>query len=640
MASNTLKKNPRNVDSPLYKTLTRLFSGPLVNYQSQQQRRYRRSQLNKYGSKFRSLSGMQFKKSTYNVYDGLRIKYLSEQNRAERYVDFDQMEYTPEIASSLDIYADEMTTFSDLQTLLRIVCHNDEIRNILHTLLYQVLNIEFNLYGWSRSMCKFGDYFLYLDVDEKLGIKSVLSLPGNEIERMEGEDKTNPNYIQYQWNSGGMTFENWQIAHFRILGNDKYAPYGTSVLEPARRIWRQLTLLEDAMMSYRVVRSPERRVFYIDVGNIAPADVEQFMEKVKTQMKRNTVVDADSGRADLRYNPMSVDEDYFVPMRGGSTTRVESLPGGQFTGDIDDVEYLRDKLFSALKVPRSYLARGKDADEDKTTLAQKDIRFARTVQRLQRSVVSEIEKVCLVHLYILGYRGDDLLSFKLKLNNPSKIAELQELEHWDKKFTVAANATEGYVSRQWVAKNLFNMTDDEFVRNEQEMFYDAKFNAAIEAAGEVSEGGAGGDMDLGDEEGELDLGGEEGELELGGEEEEETNLLAEPGEEELTEVDEDTIHYTFKDGATTTNKSNGKMYKPVAVDRRPQGARKRKVASEVDPTLYGGTARATGYKELRALANFTESKTSYEDVEDKILNSNVEIEKLIESLEKVNETKT
>jgi hypothetical protein len=642
MALNTPIKNPRNVDSPLYKTLTRLFSGPLVNYQSQQQRRYRRSQLNKYGSKFRSLSGMQFKKSTYNVYDGLRIKYLSEQNRAERYVDFDQMEYTPEIASSLDIYADEMTTFSDLQTLLRIICHNDEIRNILHTLLYQVLNIEFNLYGWSRSMCKFGDYFLYLDVDEKLGIKSVLSLPGNEIERMEGEDKTNPNYIQYQWNSGGMTFENWQIAHFRILGNDKYAPYGTSVLEPARRIWRQLTLLEDAMMSYRIVRSPERRVFYIDVGNIAPADVEQFMEKVKTQMKRNTVIDADSGRADLRYNPMSVDEDYFVPMRGGSTTRVESLPGGSFTGDIDDVEYLRDKLFSALKVPRSYLARGEGAEEDKTTLAQKDIRFARTVQRLQRSVVSEIEKICLVHLYILGYRGDDLLSFKLKLNNPSKIAELQELEHWDKKFTVAANATEGYVSRHWVAKHLFNMTDDEFIRNEQEMFYDAKFNAAIEAVGEADTGGGGGGLgDLGGEEGELDLGGEEGELDLGGEEEE-TNLLAEPGDEELTEADEDTIHYTFKDDATTTNKSKGKIYKPVKVDKRPAGAGDRSTDAVIQPFSYS-RGDPTGKRELDKLAKgyvFTESKTIYEDVEDKILNSNVEIEKLIESLEKVNENKT
>ena len=144
------------------------------------------------------------------------------------------MEYTPEIASALDIYADEMTTSSPLQQMLNITCPNEEIKSIIHTLFYSVLNIEFNLYGWARTMCKYGDYFLYLDIDEDIGVKSIIGLPPQEIERLEGEDKTNPDYVQFQWNSGGLTFENWQIAHFRILGNDKFAPYGTSVLEPAR----------------------------------------------------------------------------------------------------------------------------------------------------------------------------------------------------------------------------------------------------------------------------------------------------------------------------------------------------------------------------------------------------------------------
>jgi len=638
-------RNPRNEASPLYKVLTRLFSGPIVNYDSEQQKRFKRKQLDKYGTKFTSLSGKQFKKAEHNIYENYSAKYYASQNRAERYVDFDQMEYTPEIASTLDIYADEMTTFSDLQPLLHVVCHNDEIRSTLRTLLYDVLNVEFNLYGWARGMCKMGDYYLYLDVDEKIGVKSVLSLPSAEVERLEGEDKTNPNYIQYQWNSAGMTFENWQVAHFRILGNDKYAPYGTSVLEPARRIWRQLTMLEDAMMAYRIVRSPERRIFYIDVGAIAPEDVEQYMERVKTSLKRNQVVDPDTGRVDLRYNPMSIDEDYFIPVRGGQSSRIENLPGGAFTGDIDDVNYLRDKLFSALKIPRSYLARGEGAEEDKTTLAQKDIRFARTIQRLQRSVVSELEKICIVHLYVLGYRGTDLLSFKLKLNNPSKIAELQELEHWEKKFSVAGSATEGFVSRRWIATRLFNMTDEEFVRNEQEMFYDAKFRAAMEAAGQApEEGGDAGGLDLGGGD-ELDLGGEGEELDLGGEEEaggaeEESPLLATPGDEELTEADEDTIHYTFKDGMTTTNKSKGKMYQPVKTDRRSEGAKKRHNSAIANPV--GGqrtTARATGAEELNKLGKgyvFNESKTIYEDMESEILNSNKEIEKLIESLENKN----
>jgi len=274
-----------------------------------------------------------------------------------------------------------------------------------------VLNVDFNLFGWCRTMCKYGDFFLYLDIDERLGIQSTIGLPTHEIERLEGEDKTNPKYVQFQWNSGGLTFENFQIGHFRILGNDKYAPYGTSILEPARRIFRQLILLEDAMMAYRIVRSPERRAFYIDVGNVAPNDVEQYMQKVMTQMKRNQVVDSNTGRVDLRYNPMSVEEDYFIPVRGGVSSRVESLPGGTMTGDIDDVKYLRDKLFSALKVPASYLSQAEGADEDKTTLAQKDVRFARTIQRLQRSIVTELEKVGIIHLYTLGYKGADLISF-------------------------------------------------------------------------------------------------------------------------------------------------------------------------------------------------------------------------------------
>tara|TARA_R110002126_G_scaffold113696_4_gene252259 strand:- start:2144 stop:3961 length:1818 start_codon:yes stop_codon:yes gene_type:complete len=494
---------------------------------------------------FNSAQGLDFKKTSYNPYDNMTANIMQNQSRYERYVDFDQMEYTPEIASALDIYADEMTTSTTLSPLLKINCANDEIKIVLDNLFNNILNIESNLFGWCRSLCKFGDFILYLDIDETMGIKNTVSLPMDEVERMEGEDKTNPNYIQFQWNSGGLTFENWQVAHFRVLGNDKYAPYGTSVLEPSRRIWRQLTLLEDAMMAYRIVRSPERRVFYVDVGNIAPQEVEQFMQRVTTQMKRNQLIDSSTGRVDLRYNPMSIDEDYFIPVRGGNSSRVESLPGGQYTGDIDDVKYLRDKLFSALKVPMSYLSRGDGASEDKTTLAQKDIRFARTIQRLQRSVVSELEKIGLVHLYTLGYRGDDLISYKLQLNNPSKISELQELEHWKMKFDIAGAATEGFFSKRWISEKVLGMSDEEFLRNQREMFYDKKYASMLEKAGEEipasspDAGAGGGGLDLGGGGDDLDLGGDLGGDDAGGAadaggddaaaDEPDTALLAAPG---------------------------------------------------------------------------------------------------------------
>ena len=241
------------------------------------------------------------------------------------------------------------------------------------------------------------------------------------------------------------------------------------------------------MMAYRIVRSPERRVFYIDVGNISPEDVEQYIEQVKTQMKRNQIVDEDSGQVDLRYNAMSVDEDYYIPVRGSANnTRIETLAGGQFTGDIDDVNYLRDKLFSALKVPKAYLAQT-DAAEDKTTLSQKDIRFSRTIQRLQRVVVAELEKICIIHLYTLGFRDTDLTSFKIHLNNPSKIAELQELEHLRTKFDIAGAATDGFFSKRWVYKNIFKLDDEEVERMQIEMYGDALHGAEIEEAGTIPE---------------------------------------------------------------------------------------------------------------------------------------------------------
>jgi len=627
--------------------------------------------MDKYSKKFTSATGRDFKKTAYNPYDNLQANVMATQQRTERYVDFDQMEYTPEIASAIDIYADEMTTHSKLQKLLDIDCHNEEIKSILESLYYNVMNVEYNLFTWCRTMCKYGDFFLYLDIDQDTGIQSVIGLPSYEVERLEGEDKTNPNYIQFQWNSAGLTFENWQCAHFRILGNDKYNPYGTSILEPARRIWRQLTLLEDAMMAYRIVRSPERRVFYIDVGSIPPTDVEQYMQKVMTQMKRHQVVDPSTGRVDLRYNPLSIDEDYFIPVRGQSATKIDTVPGGTYTGDIDDVKYLRDKLFSALKIPPSYLSRSDEGgEEDKSTLAQKDIRFARTIQRLQRSVITELEKVGIIHLYTLGYRDEDLVSFKISLNNPSKIAELQELEHWKTKFDIASSATEGFFSKRWIAKRMFGLTDEEFIRSRRELFSDRKFEAELEIVAEqvqaaMSPGTQGGDMGgmgLENEPGGMGTVGMEPELGVpdegagpapeaptaGAPAEDAGELLAAPpGKRD----DDAGSRWTYPDGRTTTSKSKGKKYTPRSKkggDRRAGSGPRKKVMKgqgSMEKARTGIRNIMPGASDLLGLGRgiYEEKDTSYLlEEEKKILLQNAEIKKLFESLksrDKKNETK-
>ena len=627
MARN--ERNPNNNQNSLFKTLTRMFSGPITQRRTQSGRQLRRRHLDMYAKRFKSASGQQFKKVEYNPMNVMALNMIQNRNRSERYVDFDQMEFTPEIASSIDIYADEMTTHSALNPILHIKCPNDEIKYVLHSLYYNIMNIEHNLFGWARTMCKYGDMFLYLDLDEEKGLQNCIGLPADQVERLEGEDPSNPNYVQFQWNAAGLTLENWQMAHFRILGNDKHAPYGTSVLEPARRIWRQLTLLEDAMMAYRITRSPERRVFKIDVGGIAPQDVEQYMQKVMTQMKRHQVVDPSSGRVDLRYNPLSIEEDYFIPIRGGqSSTEIINLPGGQFTAQIEDVKYLRDKLFSALKVPQSYLSMGDGATEDKTTLAQKDIRFARTIQRLQRVILSEMEKIGIIHLYTLGYRGDDLLNFKLSLNNPSKIAEMQELEHWKSKFDIAAAATEGFFSRRWISENLLGLSQDEYLRMQREMYSDRKFMAGLEAAGQPPEeggGGLGGDLggDLGDDlGGDLgdDLGGDLGGDDLGGDEAE-SDLLAEPP----AKRDDDA-------------KPRG-PYKKHKLTYKKGGLKK-----QMNNLATGeiGTARKTwpgkvGFGGLDSLARGVTESNDFEEA--KLFKAKGEIKTLLESLKKKKENR-
>ncbi len=647
MAGN---ENTKNTESPLFKRLTRLFSGPIINYRTQNTRQLRRRRLDKYANTFKDVAGQKFERSGYNPLDNFSNYNMSTQSRLVRFADFEQMEYTPELASALDIFADEMTTFNVYNRMLKIQCHDEEIKQILETLYYKVLNIEFNLFGWARTMCKYGDFYLYMDIDSHLGVKNVIGLPSREIERLEGEDKQNPNYVQFQWNSAGVTFENWQIAHFRILGNDKFAPYGTSVLDPARRIWRQLTLLEDAMMAYRIVRSPERKVFKVDVGNIPPQDVENFMQRFITSMKRNQVVDPETGRVDLRYNPMSVEEDYFIPVRGGISTTIESLPGGSFTGDIDDVKYLRDKMFSALKIPQSYLIRGEGGEEEKGALAQKDIRFARTVQRLQRSLISEMEKIATIHLYILGYRGDDLINFKLKLNNPSKISELQELETWNTKFSVASQATEGFFSKRWIAENIFDVSEDEFLRNQREIFYDRQIATALEQVAEetaADSAGAGGGLedlgggDLGDPgDEEADLGAEDlGEEDLVTDEPaaEDTTLLAEPGEDEPLGKRDD----------SPTSKSKGKKYTPVKVDKRGNGARKRSYRADhsheisrmpdrqIRMNLSKDAATMLGLDSFKTTGKgiFENKRTNYEEEEKQIFEVRDEIKEIFKDLE-------
>jgi len=383
--------------------------------------------------------------------------------RLERVKDYDEMDHYPEITRALDIYADDSMTYAEDGKILQIVSDDDKIIHELEELLYQRLDLDFHLWTWIRNMCKYGDMFNLLDIVDKEGVLGAIAMPVGEIEREEGYN-SDPNSLRFKWTAQGNTvFENYQVSHMRILGDDRFLPYGRSVLDSSRKVWKQLLMAEDAMLIYRISRAPERRVFYVDVGNIPPRDVDSYMQNARDKLKRVAVTQESNGNVDMRYNPESILEDFFIPVRGDRGSRIETLPGGENAAAIEDIEYLQNKLFISLGVPKSYLT----AEEDlsgKSTLAQEDIKFARTIQRIQKIVVSELAKISLVHLYLRGYDESSIYNFDLRLTNPSTVTEMMHLELLGSRFSTANDMADSpLVSLDYIQREVLKLSSSEII---------------------------------------------------------------------------------------------------------------------------------------------------------------------------------
>jgi len=470
-----IKKEPQS----LFQRLSKLFkSGPVVK------RKLRTLDTTiAVADKTKSSGALLFQKSLAPSYATITANAYNLSERLMRYQDFSEMEYTPEIAAAMDIYADETVAQDDKGRALHVYSDNEKIKEILEDLFYNTLNVEFNLRSWARNLVKYGDFFLYNDVSPQYGVINAFPIPVNEIEREENYDPNDPFAVRYRWVTlGNRTLENWEVTHFRLLGNDMFLPYGSSVIEPARRIWRQLILIEDAMLVYRVVRAPERRVFYIDVANIPPENVPMYVEEQRKNLRTNQVVDRATGRLDLRYAPLSIEDDYFIPVRGGeSGTRIDTLAGGQNAAAVEDVAYIQKKLFAALKIPRAYLG----YDEmlaSKATLAQEDIRFSRTINVVQKVLISELNKLAIVHLYANGFDAEDLQNFTLRLSNPSTVAQQQKLELWRSKFEIAGSIPEGMGSKQFARKMIWGLTDEQIGEIDEQRYQEKIVDQTIDAA--------------------------------------------------------------------------------------------------------------------------------------------------------------
>jgi hypothetical protein len=399
-----------------------------------------------------------------------------EPSRLSATYDYESMEYTPEISAALDIYAEESTTVNEDGFMLQIYSESKRIKAVLADLFNNTLDINTNLPMWTRNTCKYGDNFVYLKLDPEKGIVGCQQLPNIEIERHEiGMMEKTPvvpgkteakRQLTFEWKTKQMTFQTWEISHFRLLGDDRKLPYGTSMLEKARRTWKQLLLSEDAMMIYRTSRAPERRVFKVFVGNMNDDDVEAYVNRVADKFKRQQVIDSKTGNVDMRFNQMAVDQDYFIPVRDPSTpSPIETLPGATNLSEIADIEYIQKKLLTALRVPKAFLG-FEEVVGDGKNLSLQDIRFARTINRIQKSMIQELNKVAIIHLFLLGFE-DEIDNFTLGLTNPSTQADLLKIDVWKEKVLLYKDLVMdpgngiAATSSTWAKKHIFNFSDDE-----------------------------------------------------------------------------------------------------------------------------------------------------------------------------------
>jgi len=427
--------------------------------------------------------------TAYGVNLNLAQNYQSA--RVQIYADYDAMDTDAICCSALDIVADECTLKNEQGEVLQIRSADENIQKLLYNLFYSVLNIEFNLWSWVRNMAKYGDFYLKLEIAEKYGVYNVIPFSAYNIVREEGFNHENPQEVRFKYDpnatlasstgyssaqnrDSGVWFDNYEMAHFRLTGDVNYLPYGRSYLEPARKLFKQYTLIEDAMLIHRITRAPERRIFYVNVGAIPPAEVDNYIQKMINKMKKTPLIDPNTGNYNLKYNQQNLLEDFFIPVRGNDTsTKIDTAKGLEYNG-IEDVAYFREKLFAALKIPKAFMGYEKDLT-GKATLAAEDIRFARTIERLQRILISELTKIGLIHLYAHGYTNESAANFTLSLTNPSIIYDQERIALFKEKIDLAKQAMEGsLLPRDFIYDKIFHFSEDQFGELEDQIVEDKK----------------------------------------------------------------------------------------------------------------------------------------------------------------------
>ena len=449
-----------------------------------------------------------------------------ELNRRRRYKEYEDMDEYPEIGAAFDIYADDSTQRGPRNERWNIKTENDLVADEVEALFKQT-NMDKFLWDIIRNTVKYGDCFTELIVNVEKpeeGIKKIKILNPNWILRVENEfgylkkflqEIPDNQTMQYQYSQGGggineravkyVELDKNQIVHYRLHTSDPlFYPYGRSIAALCHRVFRSLKMMEDAMMIYRLSRAPERRIFYVDTGNLPTSKAEMFIERLKDKFKKEKYYNSPKGTIDNRFNPMSMDEDFFVPSKNGKGTKIDTLPGATNLGEIEDVRYYRDKLLAALKVPKDYIVEKDQAPDRKANLSQLDVKFARTIQRVQVNIESGLENMAKRHLQLRGFPALLIKNLRIQLPEPSDMSAKRKLDIDEQKTRVIAAVQQlGLFSKQEIYKEYYDMTPEEIERMKRELEQETEEMADQDAAaGASAPAGAGpGPMEAGGQEG-------------------------------------------------------------------------------------------------------------------------------------------
>lgn len=363
------------------------------------------------------------------------------------YRDVDLMDGTCEIGTALDIIAEESCPIDSKGKMLNIYSRSPRTKAILEDLFVNRLHIYTELPMIARHLCKYGNTFELLNIDKDNGVMGWMMLPVYEVDREENgysvaftatvptnSGEITPDEVRFIWrgHNGDNAYGNWQIAHFRLLQDSFFLPYGVSMLHKARRNWRMWSMMEDAMLMWRLDKAVERRVFKVYVGGIDDQDVPSYINEIANNFKRTPIVDPATGQIDLRKNFIDVSGDYFIPVRREDAPNpIETLQAANSQVQMEDIEYMQNKIFAAMRVPKTFL-NFQEAQGKGQNLAIMDVRFSRMINRVQQFLLMELNKVAMIHLYVMGLQ-DEIGNFTLSLNNPSSQIEAQELDDLNKR---------------------------------------------------------------------------------------------------------------------------------------------------------------------------------------------------------------